>query len=369
MRIALVLAGPYAAPRGSQVLVRQLATGLRERGHVVRRVTYGEGWPTPPADLRLSRVAFDVGLVARLWRTVRRAAIDVIHAHNYEAAIAGLLVGRATGRPVVYHGHSALAEELPLYFRRRAFRRLAARAGRFLDAEVPRRADFCIAVTEQLGALLAGRGVPAGEIACLEPVRPPGELGPAPVPAADEGLVCYAGNLDGYQNLPFLLRAFARVRAAVPGVRLVLLTHDDGRIVDPPAGVEVVRARTYDEVRDRLRASTVAVCPRSERSGFPMKLFNYMAAGKAIVASAGSAKGIEHGVTGLVVADDDEAAFAAAITTLLGDRAARERLGRAARHAVESPAAWDAMLDRLEQIYARVTARAASGLVPLAVTE
>ncbi len=109
MRVALVLAGPYSAPRGSQVLVRQLASGLRERGHEVRLVTYGDR-PNGPPGPRLSRLALDVRLVARLWRTVRRHAIDVVHAHNYEAAIAGLIVARASGRPLVYHGHSALAE-------------------------------------------------------------------------------------------------------------------------------------------------------------------------------------------------------------------------------------------------------------------
>ena len=147
MRIALVLAGPYPDLRGSQVLVQQLADGIRGRGHAVHLVTYGAVGGARPGP-HAARIARDVALVARLWRTVRREAIDLIHAHNYEAAIASLMVGRATNRPVVYHGHNALAEELPLYFRARLARRLAHRLGRLLDAHVPRRADFCIAVTE-----------------------------------------------------------------------------------------------------------------------------------------------------------------------------------------------------------------------------
>src|SRR5438876_5122996 len=144
---------------------------------------------------------------------------------------------------------------------------------------------------------------------------------------SSDGLVCYAGNLDGYQNLGFLLRSFARVRARVPAARLVLVTHAAPgalrRAVGP--GVESVRAASYDEVRARLDAADVAVSPRAERSGFPMKLLNYMAAGKAIVASAGSAKGLRDGVSGRVVPDGDEGAFAAAVVELLSDRAARAR--------------------------------------------
>src|SRR5437899_183038 len=215
MRLALVLAGRYPDLRGSQVLVQQLADGLRSRGHAVHLVTYGSvasGRPGP----RAGRIVRDLALVARLWRTVRREAIDLIHAHNYEAAIASLVVGRATGRPVVYHGHNALAEELPLYFRVRPARWLAGQLGRLLDTHVPRRADFCIAVTEELGEILRRRGVAASELACIAPAAAPRAAAAHRPRSGSHGLVCYAGNLDGYQNLGFLLESFARVRARVP---------------------------------------------------------------------------------------------------------------------------------------------------------
>src|SRR5881396_1329577 len=172
MRLALVLAGRYPDLRGSQVLVQQLADGIRGRGHAVHLVTYGAAASGRPGP-RAGRMVRDLGLVARLWRTVRREAIDLIHAHNYEAAIASLVVGRATGRPVVYHGHNALAEELPLYFRARLARALAHRLGRLLDAHVPRRADFCIAVTEELGDILRRRGVAASDLTCIAPAAAP----------------------------------------------------------------------------------------------------------------------------------------------------------------------------------------------------
>jgi len=184
---------------------------------------------------------------------------------------------------------------------------------------------------------------------------------------SSEALVCYAGNLDGYQNLGFLLRSFARVRARVPAARLVLVTHAAPgalrRAVGP--GVEIVRAASYDEVRARLDAADVAVSPRAERSGFPMKLLNYMAAGKAIVASAGSAKGLRDGVTGRIVSDGDEAAFAAAVVELLSDPAARARLGAAARRTVEDARAWEGVLDRIETVYRNVlAARSAASTDP-----
>jgi len=376
MRVALVMAGPYPALRGSQVLVRHLAHGLEARGHAVHVVTFGRRLVTRPEPC-LARVALDVALVVRLWRAVRRHRIDVVHAHNYEGAIAGLIVARLTGRPLVYHGHSALAQELPLYATRPRTRRVLGRLGALLDAGIPRRADFCIAVTDELGATLRAAGVTAEGLACIAPTGIPDEVGRAPAAPADGApLVCYAGNLDGYQNLDFLLGTFARVRAAMPGARLVLVTHGDAHrraarleAAGLGIGVEIVRAQSYDEVRRLLDAAAVAVCPRTERSGFPMKLLNYMAAGKAIVASAGSAKGLTDGRTGRVVPDGDQAAFAAVVVELLRDGAERARLGRAARETVESPDAWEDVLDHIESIYRRVLTRAEPALVPVAVPE
>ena len=370
MRIALVLAGPYPELRGSQVLVRQIAEGVASRGHVVELVTYGDVGPVPSGPWP-GRFARDVALAVRLWRTVVRAHIDVIHAHNYEAAVAGLAVGRLTGRPVVYHGHNALADELPTYFRGALARRVAGRVGRLADAHVPRRADFCIAVSEALGDILRRRGVAADGLACIPPAAAPTETGRAPTTGPAAGLVCYAGNLDDYQNLDFLLRSFARVRARVARARLVLVTHapPDPGLAPAGGGVEVVRAGSYDEVRTLIDAADVAVCPRAERSGFPMKLLNYMAAGRAIVASAGSAKGLREGVTARIVADGDEAAFANAIVELLEVPALRARLGAAARRAVEDAGTWEDVLDRIERVYTLVLARRAAPTPPPVLAE
>jgi len=361
MRVALVIAGPFPAFRGSQVLVGHLADGLRSRGHMVDLVTYGS-WLADCPGPGARRVAVDVALTARLVARIRRERIDVVHAHNYEAAIAGLVAARLTGRPLVYHGHCAMGDELPTYFASPWLRTLAARVGHALDVHVPRRADFCIAVTDELGARLRQVGVRDDAVACIEPVAAPAELRPVTEPG-DEPLVCYAGNLDGYQNLAFLLAAFRRIRAAEPTARLVLVTHADAqanaaRLVAGGAetGVEIVQAASYDEVRARLQQAAVTVCPRSEGSGFPMKLLNYMAEGKAIVASAGSAKGLVDGRTARVVPDGDAGAFAEAVVGLLRDGGLRRRLGLAARASVEDHALWENVLDRIEAVYHRVVA-------------
>jgi 1,2-diacylglycerol 3-alpha-glucosyltransferase len=390
LTLALVVAAPFPALQGSQVLVRQLAEGLARRGHRVHLVAYSAesravkledvvvhsiprlwGCQTTTSGPHPGKVFLDILLTAKLSDVVRRERVDVLHAHNYEAAIASLIVGRLAGRPVVYHGHSAMADELPTYFSSSFARLLAVSVGRWLDGNVPRRADYCIGVTDDLVNLLLAQGVSADGVKCVTPASPEVEEVDGRAAAysgkgfggSSGPVLLYAGNLDGYQNLEFLLRSFVRIRALRPDTCLLVVTHGEGRRYRRRArdlgreAVCVVKVRSFPEAWALIEAADIAVCPRTETTGFPMKLLNYMAAGKAIVACEGSAKVLRHGETGMVVPDGDEAAFAAAVLALLDHPTERQRLGAGARRAVRDLCCWETMVDRVEGIYRRVLAR------------
>ena len=81
-----------------------------------------------------------------------------------------------------------------------------------------------------------------------------------------------------------------------------------------------------------------------------------MAAGKAIVASAGSAKVLEHERTGLVVPDGDVGAFADAVLRLANNPGLSEALGRTARETVERDFSWERAAERMEPVYERLLA-------------
>ncbi len=383
-RVALVAACPFPTLQGSQLLIRRLAQGLRQRGHEVVVVAYADGLDDAPADIPVRRtpripgcrargsgphaakLALDVALFATLLRVVREERIEIIHAHNYEAALVGLVASRLTGTPLIYHSHNALAEELPTYFRGRLTRRLARTLGALIDREVPRRADHCIAICRELVEFLRTRGAgivdviapggaldefPARSLRDLEVIRARFGFGTRPI-------LLYTGNLDGYQNLELLLASIGRVHRAVPDAVLVLATHAAPRTLRAlragQAGVRVITAEDFATVRDLLQIADVALCPRREWSGFPMKLLNYMAAGKAVVVSAGSAKAVRHRVNGWVVSDGSPSGYADAIVHLLGAPDLRAALGRAARRTVEDEYGWEGVIDQVERIYTTV---------------
>jgi glycosyltransferase involved in cell wall biosynthesis len=121
----------------------------------------------------------------------------------------------------------------------------------------------------------------------------------------------------------------------------------------------VLRGSTK-EIPAFLQGLDVAVlCSRSE--GMPNAVLEYMAAERAIVATAvgGTVHLIDDGVHGLLVPPNDPVALAAAIDRLLGDSELRARLGHAARRRVEEQFSRAAMVRRFENFYEDLVGRCA----------
>jgi glycosyltransferase involved in cell wall biosynthesis len=145
----------------------------------------------------------------------------------------------------------------------------------------------------------------------------------------------------------------------------------------PDEGAAALRARWHELGQDDVRflyAGQVApervplylaacdVCampfpftPHFAYYASPIKLFEYMAAGRAIVASdlPSTAEVVQDGETALLYPVGDGAALGAALARLRDDPALRERLGSAARRLVMKGYTWDArtaaILAKLEE--------------------
>jgi glycosyltransferase involved in cell wall biosynthesis len=390
-RVAMVGACPFPTSQGSQVLIRQLSEALAAHGHSVHIVSYhlGEAAPPPMPAVRVHRIPrvpgyrkigsgpawgkllLDPLLLLTLARVVRRERIDIIHAHNYEALLVSWLVGRATGRPVVYHSHNIMAAELPTYFSNAPSRRLAGWLARLLDTQLPRRANLSIALSPDAVPFFRSWGVPKERIRLIPPgidFEDPADCDPALVRQQhnlDDGpLAIYTGNLDQYQRLGLLLRSFQRVRVALPTSQLLIASHSPSaqyraliERVGPSPGVKFVHCHDFGETQALLASADVAICPRVACFGFPIKLLNYMAAGKAVVVAQGSAKGIRHLENGYVVSDGEQA-LAEGVIHMLRDPVLGRRLGAAARATVEGRFRWTHVVREIERCYDDLTSKA-----------
>ncbi len=386
-RIALVAACPFPSPQGSQVFVGQMAKRLAAAGHDVHLLTYGQGAEQSGHGYRHHRIArlpgddalrsgpalmkpiLDAMLTRRLARLVREERIEIIHAHNYEAAVAAIAARAVTRVPVVYHSHNLMGDELETYFKTPLAKRLAALAGRALDRTVPSKADRVIALCEWSAARLREAGCEAARISVIPPaVEDEGPIVAGAGARASFGIsehafvVVYSGNLDAYQNLPLLLRAIELVRGregprSAP-VHLLMVTHAAReareRVASPglEGRLHLIEARGHAEARRALGISDIAALPRRLGSGYPVKLLNYMSAAKAVVTAGCGSKVLRSGVDGIVVADDDPAQLADAIELCREDPARRAALGQAARRSYLESLTWEQVLPRIEDVYA-----------------
>ena len=105
---------------------------------------------------------------------------------------------------------------------------------------------------------------------------------------------------------------------------------------------------SFHELTHLIAAADVMVIPRGKCAGFPMKLLNYMAAEKPIVAMRGSAKILEDGKNGLVADTWEELGEKTLI--LLRNKELSKRLGEAGRLELGKFAP-DVIAGRMEQIY------------------
>jgi 1,2-diacylglycerol 3-alpha-glucosyltransferase len=378
-KILMVAASPFPYPQGSQVLTAQLAASLQRRGHRVRLMAYHCGLGQPPPGVEILRIPavpglgtaqagpswqkplLDLLLARTLLQIVREWQPDVVHTHNFEGLLVALFARWLTGVPVLYHVHNAMGLELHTYFRSRVGSWAGGVVGRWVDAKLARRADYCILLNDAAVDYFQQRGVnrfrvipPGIEVEPGEPGRARRSLGEGP-------LVVYSGNLDRYQDLDVLLEAFRLVVKARPDARLVFSTNAapgecQMRAEDMGLGRQTVFLTPDDfgAVRDLLAAAEVAVCPRQTCLGFPIKLLNYMAAGKAIVASAGSACGLRHLENGWVVDNGDVAGMALAIVTLLEQPELARRLGENARSTARREYGWEGVVASIEEIYEQI---------------
>jgi glycosyltransferase involved in cell wall biosynthesis len=380
LRIAMVAPCPFPTSQGTQVFIGQLVQALRKRGHRIHLLTYHYGdtsleFPGPvrrswrlPISHKLDsgpspqKPIFDMLLAIQLNKLVQEEKIQIIHAHNYEGMLVGLMIRRLRKVPLVFHTHNTMTHELPSYSRSPWGQHMARWLARLLDRQLPGRADACIAVSPDIAAFIRLHGVSSNKVWTIPPAIEAHQFEIEGRPAQEEkrggARLLYAGNLDAYQNFSLILESLPEVLAHYPQCSLEVVTNSSpGRSLEQAERmglrerVHFTQTTSFGLMRDLLTKCDLALCPRISPYGFPIKLLNYLAAGKPVVICQGSANGIQHLVTGWVVRDEDAHAFARAIVSLLDKPGLRRKLSENARRMVRERYSWEQWVPRYEEIY------------------
>jgi glycosyltransferase involved in cell wall biosynthesis len=313
--------------------------------------------------LELNRQSrLDVWRWRPLVRLLRDGKVDVVHSHKFASNLWGAVLLPRKRLPVfVAHEHTWSYEGV---LRRVVDRELIARRAKAVVAVSPR---------DRMRMIELER-IPASKVVFIPngiPDRPAGdrarsrrELGIAPADVI-VGTVC---SLRPQKELETALRALGSLAPRRPTLRFVVVGDgpERGRLerLAEELGVPTVflGQRPNDEVPDLVAAMDVLVLT-SRFEGMPLAVLEWMAAGKAIVASrvGGIPSILEHETEALLVPPRDYVAFAQAISRLLDDPAERQRLGDAARRRQQAEFRFEHTITLLEALYDGLYAEATVG--------
>jgi glycosyltransferase involved in cell wall biosynthesis len=373
---------PFFEPRGTPFSEFHRIRALTDLGHQVDLVTYPFGQDVAIAGLRvfrslrppfvrgvkigpsLAKLPLDAFLALTVVRRALSSPYDVIHSHE-EGGLIGVVLAALLRVPHLYDMHSSLPQQLSNFAFSgsrlirgvfQAVERLMIRGSRVVIVICPALLDTVRAIDPQAQVVLIENapGSAEGEstLAQAEAVRAKHGL-PAPTP-----LVLYTGTFEAYQGLDLLFAAMASVHRQRPDARLLLAGGKPGQVrlaqtQANRAGLQEVAIfageRPASEMPAYLAAANVLVSPRSRGTNTPLKIYQDLRSGRAIVAT--------RLLTHTQVLSDDTAiltepspeGFARGILEAIDDPRHAAQIGQRARTLAETKYSYDAYLAKTRQ--------------------
>ncbi len=393
-KVLMVAPTSFFADYGCHVRILEEARILQQLGHAVTIVTYRNGQDVP--GIRIERtlpipwrkgyevgasrhkIAFDLLLGLKTFALLARRRYDVIHAHLHEGALIALVLGRLFGVPTVFDFQGSMTGEMIDHgFLRQGG--LAHRLLRRLETWIDRRCPAIFTSTAQARQLLVcDFGCEEERVHILQDrvqttvFRPASDYPAEQLAALREQLgilagckvIVYLGLLAEYQGTDLLLQAFARVAAARPDVRLLLMgfprvEHYRGRARE--LGVEervIFTGRVpYGDAPSYLALGDVAVAPKLSLTEGSGKLLNYMAVGLPVVAFDTAVAHEYLGAEGAYAASGDVEQLARKLLGSLNEPSKAHVAGHRLRERAVRKFGWLAGGEQIVGIYQRLTGR------------
>jgi glycosyltransferase involved in cell wall biosynthesis len=173
-----------------------------------------------------------------------------------------------------------------------------------------------------------------------------------------EPLVLFVGAMDWEPNIDaveyFLRDIWPSIRARVPEVRFRIVGRNPVHRVLKLASDSVEVTGSVASVGDHLRAATAVVVPLRIGGGTRLKIYEAMAAGKAVVSTSVGAEGLNVHHDRDIVLADKPSTFAGAVIALFQDGELRRRLESAAAAAV-AKYDWAVIGDRFAEVLQEIS--------------
>jgi glycogen(starch) synthase len=355
---------------GVEVLSHHLLTELRRRGHEILTIA-GRARSDP-----LGPQTFDGLDLVKLDFELAVASRDLVALRGVKTVVAELV---ANFRPDVLHLNDVLMSSfffmrggasgyLPRVLTLHSPIRPAGKDG--LQARLAADAEHVVAVSQaQYDAAAATMPELQSKMSTILNALPMPSLQPTELPFTPPVLLCI-GRLQSDKGFDLAIRTFARLRDRGVVAKLTLAGDgpEKGRLVALARDIGIAGQIEFpgwvmpDQVGALINTATMVVMPSRWPEPFGLVALQAAQMGRPVVACAvgGLPEVIDHGVTGVLVAPDDEQAMADAIEKILSDAPAARRMGESARRQARTKFDFSALVDAYENLFAEVRETAAA---------
>jgi glycosyltransferase involved in cell wall biosynthesis len=369
---------PWGGTKGASVHLAEMVRALAAQGAEVLLIAadVAHGAPPSPPGVRLELLpgpGKDAGVVERLAaepvrtgylvRRLERFGAEALYERIALHSAAGSAAASAVGIPHLVELNAPLPEEAARY------RRLEeGPAALQLEGTVLRNAELVLPVSGPLAAYARARGARRLKL-CPNAVSLD-RFGTCAAHHGDAPLAVFAGGLRSWHGVETLAEAWRLLGPTAPP--LLVVGDGPGRATLDEVCARVTGWVPHEEVPGLLARAQIGMAPYAADAPpyfSPLKLFDYLAAGLAVVAAElPGVTEIVDSSSAVLVPPDDSRALAAAVAELAADPARRARLGAEGRRLVVSRHTWARRArDVLQAAGGLVEFQAACGLAALDV--
>lgn len=310
-----------------------------------------------PLVYELAEIAYNAVGVATVSAAVRRARPDFIYERHSLFNLTGSLVGKRKGIRTVLEVNAPLSvERANEPDERLRLRRL----GNWFEREAFRRADQIVVVSSPLRDHILSLGIPAEKIHLLPNGVDEERFRPEPKDGsllarygidAQATVIGFSGIFRKWHGLDLLLGAFREIALSAKAPVHLLLVGDgpmrewidaEVRRAGIERSVTVTGRVPFAEMPRVAGLMDIAVSPAATFYASPMKIIEYMALGKAVVAPATEniRDIVVDGVDGVLFAKESSEALRDALVRLLDDAVLFGDVRRRAREKVVRELNW-----------------------------
>jgi len=278
-------------------------------------------------------------------KIIEKEDIDVIYERDNDLNL-GCLIGQKRGIPTVLELNGIPPKDMEMY----GYEKSLVEKRLKLEMEQFEKVDKIVAVSQGIKEYYVSRGLDEKKVVVINNGVNTDLFKPMDrnecrkeLNTGSCSLICFVGVFKPWQGLEYLIEAMPSVIEHLPCAKLIIVGY-----FKEPKGFEfkpsikdlialaerleiaeniVFTGRVpYHRIPLYINASDICVCPRINRGGSPLKIFEYMACSKSVITTPGFTDALRHLETAVIVEPKNSKAIAEAILLLLSDEDLRNKI-------------------------------------------